>query len=103
VNPYFIVRFKNEEDLSDFVKLSSSLNIETRKWWPRAIHEMTLFSSGGVLDERQRMDVTSSSVALASTVLGLPMRRDLSNQDAERIAFVLNRFKGRFENMRISE
>jgi hypothetical protein len=64
---------------------------------------MTLFSSGGVLDERQRMDVTSSSVALASTVLGLPMRRDLSNQDAERIAFVLNRFKGRFENMRISE
>lgn len=103
VNPYFIVRFKKEEDLSDFVKLSSSLNIETRKWWPRAIHEMALFSDRGVLDARRRMDGTSSSVALASTVLGLPMSRDLSNQDAERIAFLLNRFKGRFENMKVPE
>ena len=103
INPYFIMRFKNVGCLSDFVKTSSGLNIETRKWWPRAIHEMSFFSEGVAPDIQREVNSNSTSVALASTVLGLPMSRDLSDQDFERISSLLSSFKGSFQNLRGEE
>ena len=99
INPYFIVRLKNEECLSDFVKTASGLNIETRKWWPRAIHEMSFFSEGVAPDIQREVNCNSTSVALASTVLGLPMSRDLSDQDFERISSLLSSFRGSYQNL----
>jgi hypothetical protein len=97
------MRFKNVDCLSDFVKTSSGLNIETRNWWPRAIQEMSFFSEGVALDIQRKVNSNSTSVALASTVLGLPMSRDLSDQDFERFSSLLSSFKGSFQNLRGEE
>jgi dTDP-4-amino-4,6-dideoxygalactose transaminase len=102
VNPYFIVRFKEETDLLDFVNLSSDSSIETRKWWPRAIHDMPYFSRRNGLNMGQELHLANTSATLAATVLGLPMSRSLSNRDAERIASLLHRFRTRFENLKVS-
>jgi dTDP-4-amino-4,6-dideoxygalactose transaminase len=98
VNPYFIVRFKDEEVLSDFERFSARINIETRKWWPRAIHQMTHWSREKDSGVEQNVSAQSVSVSLASTVLGLPMNRDLSGEEFERISFLLTRFQGSFQN-----
>jgi len=102
VNPYFILRFKTEVHLLDFMNLATSLNIETRKWWPRAIHQMPLFAEGKHGNIRANVNEDSTSVTLASTVLGLPMSRDMTSDNFERISCLLNESKGSFQNSKVS-
>jgi len=96
VNPYFLLRFKDENSLINFENSSTQVNIETRRWWPLAIHEMPFFSEQPRLSITHKLDKKSVSVALSSTILGLPMSRDLSNEFFRRITPLFERFESTF-------
>jgi len=85
VHPYWIAQFAN----GDLRKLAESelaaAGIETRSWWPVPLHEMPAFA--GV-----RTDGPAGNArALAETVIGLPMFRELTLAEIDQVGNVLQR------------
>ena len=84
VNPYWLVSFESEDmTLKVETELADS-RIETRRWWGFGCHTMPAFLEVPTGSLEKTEDVAAKS-------LGLPMFRDLSEHEFERIRDVIFR------------
>ena len=85
--PYWIIRCKNEAELEDIAQQMKNLEIETRRWWAKPLHQMPAFGGLATND-----DLINSKLA-AETVLGLPLFREITSIEIEKIYSVLKDFE----------
>jgi dTDP-4-amino-4,6-dideoxygalactose transaminase len=85
--PYLIVRLKDESQSERVSQEFQRNHIQTRRWWSEPLHKMPAFQEivGDGVNDYPNSDLASK------TVLGLPMFRGLSEQQAIRIAEALER------------
>ena len=84
--PYWLVRLESREQCDKVVKTLADSGIETRKWWT-SLHKMPAFR------ECSQFTSLRASQLLASTIIGLPMWRNISEEVLERIVGVLQDYK----------
>jgi len=82
VSPYWIARFSGPESCGTAETVLARHGVETRRWWSRGCHRMPAFGS---VDSEQ-LPVTDG---VASSYLGLPMFRGLTDEHVERIQVAL--------------
>lgn len=82
-NPYWIIDCGSPSRRLRLEQLLANSAIDSRRWWPQALHEMPSFSGCQV--------VSGGGIAtdLSGRLLGLPMFRGLSAEEAKRVASVL--------------
>jgi dTDP-4-amino-4,6-dideoxygalactose transaminase len=83
VSPYWIATFDNSETANRVADHLSVVGIETRRWWESGINQMPAFSQYA----RGSYAVTEE---VASSNLGLPMFRDISDAQFDRISQALS-------------
>lgn len=77
VSPYWL-SYSNPEIKIELVKTLQSLNIETRDWWSRGLHNMPAFSKY----KNKHFPITE---LVADSSIGLPFFRDMKDSDFDRI------------------
>jgi dTDP-4-amino-4,6-dideoxygalactose transaminase len=77
VSPYWL-SYSNPEIKVEIVKIFQRLNIETRDWWTRGLHNMPTFSKYN----DKPFPITEK---VADSSIGLPFFRDMNDQDFDRI------------------
>jgi len=81
VSPYWVMRCADPAALARAESALAAAGVESRRWWPRACHQMGAFRPSSL--------TLPVSEDLAQTVLGLPFSRDLAAADVDRVATVL--------------
>lgn len=84
VNPYWIVQFDSSERTRKVEGILSADGIETRKWWGDGCHRMSAFQN--LIQGEFRV-----TELVASTTLGLPLFRGMSDLDFSLVEESLNR------------
>lgn len=87
LNPYWILDCGTSAVLEDMEQRLTEAGIGSRRWWPRALHEMPAFRGQPVVGSGD------TSGQLSRRLLGLPMFRGLSLSQARQVAEVLYRAK----------
>ena len=77
VSPYWL-SYSNPERKVEIVKTFKKLNIETRNWWSRGLHNMPAFSKY----KDKHFPITEK---VADSSVGLPFFRDMKDSDFDRI------------------
>ena len=77
VSPYWL-SYSNPERKVEIVKTFKKLNIETRDWWSRGLHNMPAFSKY----KDKHFPITEK---VADSSVGLPFFRDMKDSDFDRI------------------
>ncbi len=85
--PYWIIRCRDSEELEEISLEMKNLGIETRRWWAKPLHQMPAF---GHLAKKD--DLNYSQLA-SETVLGLPLFREITTIEIEKIVNVLQGFE----------
>ena len=83
--PYWIAKFESEHLRSEMVALLERNRIQSRFWWAAPLSSMKPFESAG------RMGLNPISTHLANTVLGLPMFRDITSREVDKVLRVLQK------------
>lgn len=86
VSPYWIVELQDEMAAAALEQHMTSSGVETRRWWGRGCHQMPAFQS---LIGRKAFPGTD---LVSGRILGLPMFRDMTSSDFERISRGLESF-----------
>ncbi len=81
--PYWIFDLKDYDPI-EFARVFNSQNIEIRRWWPKPISEMFGFEGKWNL-----LGQNIFSPLLANRLIGLPMFRDITESEIERISKAL--------------
>ena len=88
VSPYWLLRCESASHRRSLAAWLDECGVGNRRWWPKALHEMDAFS-----DCQRWMDNSgSTSSDLASRVMGLPLHRDLAQEDLATITQSLEQF-----------
>ncbi len=82
VSPYWIIELNDVGSRAVFEQVLAQHGVATRRWWSAGCHRMPAYDAVA----RDPLPVTEH---LADTVLGLPMYRGLSDDDADRIDIAL--------------
>jgi dTDP-4-amino-4,6-dideoxygalactose transaminase len=77
ISPYWL-SYSNPELKVEIVKTFKKLNIETRDWWSRGLHNMPAFSKYN----DKHFPITEK---VADSSIGLPFFRDMKDSDFDRI------------------
>jgi dTDP-4-amino-4,6-dideoxygalactose transaminase len=79
ISPYWIAEFDSQETRDRVSNHLQSSGIGTRKWWGDGLHRMKSFISDSV----EKFPATD---LVAGRTLGLPMFRDITSSDIDRVA-----------------
>jgi dTDP-4-amino-4,6-dideoxygalactose transaminase len=89
--PYWLIRCRDQAEISNLEKFMFSHNIETRRWWPKALHEIDYFKHFPFFKQSELNDANSNT--LASTILGLPLYRDIGRANIDKVSNLLLRYE----------
>lgn len=79
VRPYWIARFRSEAERNSVQDALTSLEIQTRLWWPTPLNAMTAFS------KVSRGNQFPGAESASQRILGLPMFRGLTQANIDHI------------------
>ncbi len=83
VHPYWVVQFETAAAREHAEAILAERGIETRLWWPAALHQMPAFTAWAPAVP------TPHCVHAAATALGLPMHRDIGGADIDSVGEAL--------------
>jgi len=88
-SPYWIIQLANIQEKQHLVEHLRVNGIETRSWWPTILSEMPAFA------ELDKITNTANSKYLSESHLGLPMWKEISNEQLQYIAKCLREFENK--------
>lgn len=80
--PYWLIACESADEATDFETALHDAGIQTRRWWPAALTETAPFAASTTSGN-------ATSKFLSETVIGLPMFRELTDDQFEQIRTVL--------------
>lgn len=84
--PYWIIQLENLREKLLLVEYLRSNGIETRSWWPTTLSEMPAFAN------LEKITATANSKHFSESHLGLPMWKEISNEQLQYITKCLRDF-----------
>jgi dTDP-4-amino-4,6-dideoxygalactose transaminase len=85
IRPYWIAQFQDESTRNHVISELEIAGIQTRKWWPVPLSQMTAFQNFVPSMPNPK------SLSLAESTLGLPMFRDLKREQVDAIVSAIDK------------